>query len=89
MWNPFSNLGLLVRGTNADLRSGGLNLCIAQKLRAVSPGAAGGEALLLSEEEQRQLIEIIRERAQIAMLNYALLGVVLANPRELRRARSQ
>ncbi len=63
---------------NADLRTAGMNLCIAQYLRRASPGASAGEALLLDESQQRWLLEVIRERSQIAMLHYALLGTVFA-----------
>ena len=63
---------------NADLRQAGVNLCIAQRLRNASPGASAGETLLLPEADQRLLLETIRERAQIAMLQYALLGVVFS-----------
>jgi hypothetical protein len=58
-----------------DLRSAGVNLCIAQHLRSVSPGASGADALLLSNADQRELTEVIRERSQMAMLQYAQLGV--------------
>lgn len=59
-----------------DLRLGDLNLCIAQQMRDASPGASGGAALLLSADEQVQLLQIVKERAQIAMLQYAtILGL--------------
>jgi hypothetical protein len=63
---------------NLQLRTPGFNLCIAQTLRAMIPGAAGGEALLLSEADQRMLLEVIRERAQMATLDYATLGVAFS-----------
>ena len=62
-----------------DLDQATTNLCIAQKLRNLAPGASAGETLLLSEAEQREFLETIRERAQIAMLQFALLGVVFTN----------
>lgn len=67
------------RLADSELRSAGINLCIALQLRRASPGASSGETLLLSEAEQRELLEVIRERAQIAMLDYALLGTVLVS----------
>lgn len=73
-------LDAMVRNANSDIRAAGLNLCIAQHLRAASPGASGGEALLLSEAEQRQLLGVIRERAQISVIQYALLGVAFVRP---------
>lgn len=57
-----------------------MNLCIAQQLRTASPGATGGAALLLSAADQRELLELARERAQIAMLQFAQLGLVFATP---------
>ncbi len=78
--NASPNLELWYENINSDLRTAGLNLCIAQRLRSSSPGASGGEALLLSEAEQRHLVETIRQRSQIAMVQYALLGVALSRP---------
>lgn len=78
--NATTTLQLWYENVNADLRTAGLNLCIAQRLRSYSPGASGGEALLLSEAEQRHLVETIRQRSQIAMVQYALLGVALSRP---------
>ena len=63
---------------DADLRTASVNLCVAQQLRSRTPGASANEALTFSETEQRQLLEVIRERAQIAMLQYSLLGVVFS-----------
>jgi len=64
---------------NGDLLTAGINLCMAQRLRQLSPGGSGGELLLLPAADQRYLLEIIRERAQIAMLQYAELGVVFSH----------
>jgi hypothetical protein len=63
---------------NNELRVAGVNFCIASRLRQLIPGSAGGQSLLFSDSEQRELLEIIRERSQIAMLQYALLGEVFA-----------
>ncbi len=64
---------------NGDLLTAGINLCMAQRLRQLSPGGSGGELLLLPASDQRYLLEVIRERAQIAMLQYAELGVVFSH----------
>ena len=63
---------------NQDIRTAALNLCIATTLRDLSPGASGPAALLYTDADQRELLEVIRERAQIAMLQYALLGEAFA-----------
>lgn len=68
--------GTTIDYANAILRAPSVNLCIAQQLRSQSPGTAGGEALVLSSAEQRFLLEVTRERAQLAMLGFAQLGVV-------------
>ncbi len=75
---PFSPPpGLSAQG---DIAEASLNLCIAQRLRASEPGSAGGEALLLSDSDQREVLEAVRERSQIAMLQYALLGEAFSRP---------
>ncbi|MBM4363284.1 MAG: hypothetical protein FJ104_11430, partial [Deltaproteobacteria bacterium] len=60
----------------AELQRPALNLCIAQQLRRSAPGALGAEALLLSEAEQRELLSVIRERAQLAALGAAQIASV-------------
>jgi hypothetical protein len=65
---------------DADLRTATVNLCVAQQLRNRSPGTAGNEAIFFADAEQRQLLEVIRERVQIAMLQYALLGEAFVLP---------
>ncbi|MBL8718625.1 MAG: hypothetical protein JNL79_21770 [Myxococcales bacterium] len=57
-----------------------INLCIAQRMREFVPGAVGGEALLLSAPDQVELLQTVRERAQVAMLHYAALGLAFATP---------
>jgi hypothetical protein len=64
---------------NHQLRNPGFQLCIAQTLREMLPGAAGVDALLLSESDQRALLETIRERASMAILDYAMLGVAFSS----------
>ncbi|MBX3212310.1 MAG: IPT/TIG domain-containing protein [Labilithrix sp.] len=54
-----------------------VNLCMAQRLRE---HVASADSFFLSAEDLRQLLEVIRERAQIAMVQYALLGRTFTNP---------
>ena len=77
---PFSTPFQTYQRARAHLRQAGVNLCIAQRLRSRSPGASAGEDLLLPEGDQRTLVQTIRERSQIAMLQYALLGSIFATP---------
>jgi hypothetical protein len=58
---------------NAALR----NLCVAQTLTA-GGGPAASQGLLLSSAEQVQLNEIVRERAQKAILDFGIASVGLA-----------
>ena len=69
-----------LRGAARAIRRASVNLCIAQHLRSIAPGSAGGETLLYSAADQRELLETVRERAQIAMVQYAALGLVFATP---------
>ena len=62
------------------LDQGSINTCIAKHLRSQSPGTIGGEALLYTADEQRQLQQVIVERTRIAMLAYAGLGMVFVSP---------
>jgi hypothetical protein len=66
------------RTANAALRAGAWNLCLAQVLRNRIPGSATGATLLMTEAEQRELLDVIRQRAQIAIVQYGLLGEVFA-----------
>jgi hypothetical protein len=63
-----------------DLNRGSVNVCIAKHLRQMSPGSAGGAALLFTADEQRQLQEVIVERTRIAILQYAALALLFATP---------
>lgn len=63
---------------DTDFRTAGVNLCMAQDLRRHSPGSAANTGLFLPEDQQRQLLEIVRERSQVAMLQYGLFASVLA-----------
>jgi hypothetical protein len=67
---------------NLQLRTPVFNFCIAQSIRELVPGASSAAALLLSESDQRLLLETIRERAQMAMIDFALLGVAISSYRE-------
>ncbi|MGH7285759.1 MAG: hypothetical protein ACRELY_29930 [Polyangiaceae bacterium] len=77
---PFANSPGSAGFAQAAIEQPVMNLCIAQHLRTASPGATGGAALLLSAADQRELLELTRERAQIAMLQFAQLGLVFATP---------
>lgn len=77
---PGLNPSAALNNAKIDLRWPAFNLCLAQQLRRVAPGAAGGEALFFSRAEQRELLETIRERAQISMLGYSLLASAFATP---------
>jgi hypothetical protein len=56
---------------------GSYELCIAQTLRDFSPGAASGSTLLLSQQEQLEHLEAVRQHAQQAMLQLALIASTL------------
>jgi hypothetical protein len=58
-----------------QLEVGEVNLCLAQRLREYQVGADG---LLLSGADQRELLEVVRERAQVSALQYALLGLAFS-----------
>ena len=62
------------------VRTPGINLCIAQRLRHLAPGTAGASTLTLSAADQRELLSITRDRAQMALLGYARLARLLATP---------
>lgn len=54
-----------------------LNLCVAQRLQEQRNSAS---ILFASDEDHLQLMGFVRERAQLAVLQYALLAKVLAAP---------
>ncbi len=60
----------------AELTLADTNLCMAQKLREDSVSADG---LLLSNADERELLEVIRERSQIAILQYSALAVAFTS----------
>ncbi|MBN2193487.1 MAG: hypothetical protein JW751_11790 [Polyangiaceae bacterium] len=67
------------RNANAELDVAEVNLCMAQVLRE---NLSTADTLFMSAEENLELLALIRERAQLAMLQYALLGRVIAAPEE-------
>src|SRR5262249_20332576 len=67
-----------VHNAESTVQRATINLCIAQQLRTAAPGAANGEILLFPGDEQRRLLEITRERAQLAMLQFAGLAAALS-----------
>lgn len=50
-----------------------VNACMATRLRTAMPGVASAASLTLSEAEQRELLQVIRERSQLALQQYARL----------------
>src|SRR6266540_5912307 len=52
-----------------------VNLCMAQRLRE---RMASADSLFASTEQQVELLEVIRQRAQLAMIQYGLLGLATA-----------
>ena len=71
---------LAVSRADMALRRATANLCIAERLRVNAPGASTGESLLMSSDDQRELVEVIRERAQQSMLQFAALSMIAAQP---------
>ncbi|WP_394845129.1 hypothetical protein LZC95_49760 [Pendulispora brunnea] len=69
-------LASTVRRAQRYVDTASVNLCMAERLREY---ITTSDSLLLSAEEQRQLLEITRTRAQLAMLSYARIGRALSN----------
>jgi hypothetical protein len=65
------------RNAQKQLGIAEVNLCMAQKLREEMVTAPG---LLFQSADVREALEVIRERAQLAMLQYGLLGVAFTSP---------
>lgn len=59
-----------------ELQYADLNLCMAQRLHSQMNG---GQTLFLSTEDQVELLGIIRERAQLAVIYHSLIAKVLAS----------
>ncbi|HEV3192383.1 MAG TPA: hypothetical protein VGY54_17855, partial [Polyangiaceae bacterium] len=76
---PFNGF-FACENANSTVRAAVTNFCVAQRLRNIAPGAAGGAALLLPGEQQRQLLNVVRTQSQIAMLQYASIGRAIASP---------
>ncbi len=72
-----ANVNGAVAAAQKEVDIAEVNLCMAQRLRE---NMASADSLFLSAADLRQLLEVIRERAQTAMLQYALLGRVFTNP---------
>lgn len=56
-----------------NIHNTALNACMAQRLRAVMPGTAGAEGIVLDRNQQRELLQVIHDRAQLAMIGYSRL----------------
>lgn len=80
---PFggTNGGYLAGAAAADATWGAYALCTAQVLREHLPGSAGFDTLGLSPTEQLDLLGMIKERAQTAMIHNAdLINSLIATP---------
>jgi hypothetical protein len=65
---------------NQILKMPSLNLCLARALRTASPGTAGAnDTLFMAASDQRELLEVIRERAQMAMIEFAQLALAFTS----------
>lgn len=53
-----------------------INLCMAQRLRETMSTAPG---LLMEEQDMREALAVLRERSQVAMLQYSALAVALTH----------
>src|SRR5262249_14179523 len=62
---------------NESVSLAAMNACIAQGVRSLS---LGGDMLTLNEAEQIQALEVVRERSQIALLEYAAIFNAVAAP---------
>jgi len=60
----------------AELEYASLNLCIAQKLRSQ---LNGDTSIFVSTDDQVEILTIIKERAQLSALYFALLGKLFAS----------
>lgn len=54
-----------------------VNLCMGQRLRE---NIASADSLFLSADDLRQLLEVVRQRAQLAIVQYGLLARTFTNP---------
>ena len=60
-----------------ELGLAGMNLCMASHLREAMLSA---DVLLASGSAQRELLEVIRQRAQLALIQFTLVGQAFNNP---------
>lgn len=72
--------GWTINAAQAEMDLADVNLCMAQQLREDLVGPKG---LLLSAAEHREMLAIIRERAQLAMLQLMLIGQAIATESEV------
>jgi hypothetical protein len=70
------NVDVAVAAAQFEIDVAELNLCMGQRL---TESVSSADSLLLSATDQLQLVEVIRERAQLAMLYFAQIGRALAN----------
>jgi hypothetical protein len=68
--------GNLMREAASEVGLAGMNLCMASRLREQMLSA---DVLIASGSEQRELLEVIRQRAQLAVLQFTLLGLVFTD----------
>lgn len=62
---------LSVREAAVEVGTAGMNLCMASRLREQMLSA---DILIASGEQQQQLLDVIHERSQLALLQYTLLA---------------
>jgi hypothetical protein len=74
--NLSGNVDVAAAGAQYEIDIAELNLCMGQRLTEYVSSA---DSLLLSAADQLQLVEVIRERAQMAMLHFAQIGRALVN----------
>ena len=68
-----------IERANVQLRTPAFHLCLAQTIRELIPGSSATATILLSEADQRSVLEIVREFAQISMLSAAANGVAFSS----------
>jgi hypothetical protein len=74
---PDPNFADALPQANESVSLAAMNACIAQGVRSLS---LGGDMLTLTEAEQIQALEVVRERSQIALLEYASIFNAIAAP---------
>lgn len=75
---PSSSIALDARMiAGLELEYADINLCMAQRLREQ---LNGGQSLFTSTEDHAEILAVIRERAQLAVLWYSMLVKLFASP---------